>query len=252
METVTRGLRHERPRAEQMRERAPAIDVGDQQRRRIGVHDDSIVHEVDEIDLGRASCAFDQHELVARGQLVEGLRRGGPEVFAAPRHGSALRSWRTRPRTTTWLRVSASGLSSTGFIATWGSSRAATACSHWATPISPPSTTRALFDMFWALKGTTSTPSRWNQRAKAVTSRLLPADDVHPSTINGRNEFATPEAYDRAHPPLPLGSTPVLLVFDAVDSVYERQQNADRGCLVAFRALIVQRSRCEPGAVPQL
>ena len=89
--------------------------------------------------------------------------------------------------------MSASGFSSTGFIRTSGSTPAARACSHWATPISPPSTTRALFDMFWALNGTTSTPWRANHRHSAVTSQLLPAPDVQPSTISGRIEVS-PEA----------------------------------------------------------
>ena len=71
-------------------------------------------------------------------------------------------------------------------MSTDGSIRAARACSHCATPISPPSTTLALFDMFCALNGTTSTPCRENHRASAVTSRLLPAVDVQPSTMSGR------------------------------------------------------------------
>src|SRR5215212_7452623 len=91
-----------------------------------------------------------------------------------------------RPSITTCDRVSASGFSRTGFIRTSGSTPAARAWSHWATPISPPSTTRALFDMFWALNGTTSTPWRANHRHSAVTSQLLPAPDVQPSTISGR------------------------------------------------------------------
>src|SRR5919198_1444546 len=60
---------------------------------------------------------------------------------------------------------------------------AASACSHWAVPISPPSTTRALFDMFWALKGATSAPRRRSHRHSAVAIRLLPASLDTPCTM---------------------------------------------------------------------
>jgi hypothetical protein len=109
-----------------------------------------------------------------------GGQRWGPR---SP-HGISVRSGRERPCTTTWLRVSASGFSSTGFMSTLGVTPAAMAWSHWATPISPPSTTRALLDMFWALNGATSTPRRANHRQSAVASRLLPAVEVQPSTIS--------------------------------------------------------------------
>src|SRR5690606_32562289 len=77
-----------------------------------------------------------------------------------------------------------------GFMSTLGSMPAARACSHCATPISPPATTRALLDMFCALNGTTSTPSRLNHRHSAVTRRLLPASDVHPKTMIERRDMS--------------------------------------------------------------
>ena len=100
-----------------------------------------------------------------------------------PRHDPAVNSWSTTPHTTTWLVVSLSGLSSTGFMRTSGLTLAARACSHWAVPISPPSTTRALLDMFWALNGATRIPRRQDQRHSAVASRLLPALLDTPCTI---------------------------------------------------------------------
>ena len=84
---------------------------------------------------------------------------------------------------TTWLRVSASGFNNTGFIRTSAATPAACACSHWAVPISPPSTTRALFDMFCALKGATSAPRRRSHRHSAVAIRLLPASLDTPCTM---------------------------------------------------------------------
>ena len=55
-----------------------------------------------------------------------------------PRQGSAVSSRFTCPISTTWLRVSASGLSSSGFMRTSGTARAARAWKYWAEPISPP------------------------------------------------------------------------------------------------------------------
>ena len=102
------------------------------------------------------------------------------------RQGSAVSSALTRPSSTTWLRVSASGLSSSGFICTVGSTPAASAWKYWALPISPPATTRALLLMFCALKGATRRPCRAYQRHKAVHSQLLPAPLLVPSTITQR------------------------------------------------------------------
>ena len=76
---------------------------------------------------------------------------------------------------TTWLRVSPSGFTSTGFIRTSGSTPPASAWRYWATPISPSATTRALLDMFCALNGATRTPRRAKLRASAVVKRLFPA-----------------------------------------------------------------------------
>ena len=87
-----------------------------------------------------------------------------------PRQGSSPSAWSTCPISTTWLRVSASGLSSSGFMRTSGSARAARAWKYWALPISrnaPPrstaspvesATTLALLLMFCALNGATLSP----------------------------------------------------------------------------------------------
>jgi hypothetical protein len=69
----------------------------------------------------------------------------------------------TCPSSTTWLCVSASGLSKSGFMRTPGTARAARAWKYCAEPISPqapsmPSTTRALLLMFCALNGATFRP----------------------------------------------------------------------------------------------
>ena len=103
-----------------------------------------------------------------------------------PRHGSAVSSALTRPISTTWLWVSRSGLSSSGFMRTSGSARAARAWKYCALPISPPATTRALLLMFCALKGATRRPWRAYQRHRAVASQLLPAPLVVPRTMTQR------------------------------------------------------------------
>ena len=92
----------------------------------------------------------------------------------------------TCPSSTTWLWVSRSGLSSSGFMRTSGTARAARAWKYWALPISPPATTLALLLMFCALKGATFRPWRAYQRHRAVVSQLLPAPLVVPSTITQR------------------------------------------------------------------
>src|SRR6478735_7948729 len=80
-------------------------------------------------------------------------------------------------------RRSVPGLSSTGFIAVVGSTRAATAWSHCARPISPPSRqTIELFDMFCALNGATRTPRRTSARHSPATMTYLPASDDVPAT----------------------------------------------------------------------
>ena len=73
------------------------------------------------------------------------------------RHGSGVSSGSMRPSMITWLPTPC-GFSSTGFIRTSGSARAASAWRYWATPISPPRATRELFDMFWPLNGATRRP----------------------------------------------------------------------------------------------
>ena len=77
-----------------------------------------------------------------------------------PRHGMRESSALTWPISTTWLCVSLSGLSSSGFMRTSGAARAASAWKYCALPISPPATTRALLLMFCALNGATFRPWR--------------------------------------------------------------------------------------------
>ena len=61
---------------------------------------------------------------------------------------------------------------------------AASACSAWARPISPPSGVTAEFSaMFCGLKGATRRPRRASTRASPATSVLLPASEVVPWTI---------------------------------------------------------------------
>ena len=95
------------------------------------------------------------------------------------------------PISTTWLRRSLPGLSSTGFIALSGVTRAASACTHWARPISAAALSVApsaaahtieLLDMFWALYGATRTPRRANARHRPVVTTLFPESEVVPAT----------------------------------------------------------------------
>ena len=92
-----------------------------------------------------------------------------------------------RPITTTWLRRSLPGLSSTGFIAGSGTAPAASAWIHCARPISAPTPsgpvhTIELLDMFCALNGATLTPRRAKARHSPVVTTLLPASEVVPAT----------------------------------------------------------------------
>src|SRR5690606_35103463 len=105
-------------------------------------------------------------------------------------------------RTTTWLRRSLPGLSSTGFIAASGIARAATAWIHWARPISAPSlVTIELFDMFCALNGATRRPRRDKDRQIPVTTTDFPASEVVPATSrpepmsSGRDHHTTARAF---------------------------------------------------------
>src|SRR5581483_3084657 len=83
--------------------------------------------------------------------------------------------------------ISLSGFSSTGFMSVWGSTPAASACSAWARPISPPSTvTAALFDMFCGLNGITRKPRRTAARAIPATMSDLPTSEPAPWIINAR------------------------------------------------------------------
>ena len=69
-------------------------------------------------------------------------------------------------------------------MSTWGGTPAASACTAWARPISPPSgVTEELSAMFCALKGATRSPSWRNSRQSAVTSRLLPTEEAVPCTM---------------------------------------------------------------------
>src|ERR1700733_10781900 len=86
--------------------------------------------------------------------------------------------------TTTCAARSPVGFSSTGFMATSGSAPAASAWSHWARPISPPSAVTIEFsDMFWPLNGATATPRRAKSRHRPVVTVDLPASDAVPHTM---------------------------------------------------------------------
>ena len=89
----------------------------------------------------------------------------GQTFSLRPRQGMSLSSRLTSPISTTWLRVSASGLSSSGFMRTSGSAFAARDWKYCAEPISPcppppPATTPALLLLFCPLKGAPLRPCR--------------------------------------------------------------------------------------------
>ena len=107
----------------------------------------------------------------------------GQTTALRSRQGMPVSPASTCPSSTTWLCVLPSGLSSSGFICTVGTVRAASAWKYCALPISPPATTRALLLMFCALNGATRKPWRAYQRHSAVVSQLLPALLVVPSTM---------------------------------------------------------------------
>src|SRR3954470_15002161 len=87
----------------------------------------------------------------------------------------------------TWAPVSASGLSSTGFMSVCGACPDASACKACARPISPQSTvTAALFDMFWGLKGATRSPRIRAARQRPATRSDLPTFDPAPWIISAR------------------------------------------------------------------
>ena len=72
-------------------------------------------------------------------------------------------------------------------MAASGSTPAASACTHWAWPISAPSAvTAALSAMFWALNGATRTPRRASSRHSPATTNDLPASLVVPHTSETR------------------------------------------------------------------
>ena len=69
-------------------------------------------------------------------------------------------------------------------MSTWGGTPAASACTAWARPISPPSgVTKELRAMFCDLKGRTRSPSWRNRRQRAVVIRLLPTEEAVPCTM---------------------------------------------------------------------
>ena len=85
--------------------------------------------------------------------------------------------------TTSWLRRSLPGLSSTGFMAASAGIPAAAACIACARPISAPSgATIELLDMFCALNGATRIPWRASHRQIPAVSTDFPASDVVPAT----------------------------------------------------------------------
>src|SRR5688572_22109632 len=72
-------------------------------------------------------------------------------------------------------------------MCTLGSTRAATACSAWALPISPPSAvTAALLDMFCGLNGRTFSPRLANARARPVAMSDLSTFEPVPCSMMAR------------------------------------------------------------------
>ena len=95
---------------------------------------------VEQVDLGRPAGALAQHDVEAAaqvGQRVEHHRQQARAWRRGTRPPSSRRPG--RPRTMTWLVRSPVGLSRIGFMATSGSTPAASACTPWARPISWPS-----------------------------------------------------------------------------------------------------------------
>src|SRR4051812_49935003 len=107
--------------------------------------------------------------------------------------------------TSTWLWRSPGGLISPGFIAAWGSTPAAAACSAWARPISAPvAVTAELLAMFCALNGATRTPARASHLQMPAVTALFPASEAGPQTHNAPP--ISPTRFLRAllnHPPPP-------------------------------------------------
>jgi len=84
----------------------------------------------------------------------------------------------------TWLFWLVVGFRRMGFIRAEGASPAASAWDTWARPISCPSgVTKEFRDMFCDLKGATENPWFLKMRQRAVTIRLLPAEEAVPTTI---------------------------------------------------------------------
>ncbi len=76
-------------------------------------------------------------------------------------------------------------------MSTWGDTRAASAWTIWARPISPPSgVTPELLDMFCALNGATLLPILAKMRHRAAVVMLFPTSDAVPRTAKqGAVEF---------------------------------------------------------------
>ena len=119
----------------------------------------------------------------ARGRSTRALEHVGHQaglVWIVARGGGR----KTRPWTMTCARISACGLSRTGFICTVGSLPAARACVACARPISPPSgVTAALLLMFCDLNGADVQPAPGEARHNAVTSSDLPTFEPVPCSI---------------------------------------------------------------------
>ena len=142
---------------------------------------------VEQVDLGRAAGALADDDVEAgaerrpgRASTTSTSARLAPVVGGPPPRRPI-----GRPMTTTSEERSPVGFSRTGFMATSGSAPAATACSHWARPISPPSAvTMAFSDMFWPLNGATATPRRARSRHSPTVTVDLPASEEVPQTMS--------------------------------------------------------------------
>ena len=139
-----------------------ALDVADDDRWNAGPPGQAEVDQVvaQEVDLGRAPGPLADHDVVAGAQGGQGTVDDVDERSLGGQVAACLLLAGRVPHDDDCAARSPVGFSSTGFMATSGSAPAATAWSHWARPISPPSAVTIEFsDMFWPLNGATATPA---------------------------------------------------------------------------------------------
>ena len=182
----TVGLRKQAPRPVEVREHAAAVDVPDEDDRRVGDPRRAHVGEVglEEVDLRRAARPLEQHEVVLGQKLAQRALDRRPEPGAALAPGQCAEREVARPSTTTWLRVSAFGLDEHRVHAHVGrdprGERLEVLRDADLAAVDDPRVVRHVL----GLERRDPTPRRANQRASAVTSRLLPAELDTPCTIS--------------------------------------------------------------------